>query len=767
MIGLPPQGLQNALIFYFTCIIVVTSGFFGVVTLSRENVAFFQESFHKSVFLGRTLVGPARRFLTDGDPEDLRRVWEHRLGGLLQVRATVFDANWAPRWGDPPRRPEGPLPDLATLREMTILPGESGKSSRELIFPIASGGQVIGAVGIGVPEIYPFLRNESLVPVFFSMSVNILLGVGLAIFVAQIILRPLQDLLDGLEAVKRGDFSQRLAITGTGELAQLGEIFNLMVTSLQEKTREALERTRVLDEKVQELWEIYGLTKEMGFSLHLRQILERFLEKAQTLSFSSYGQILLYHPASQTLEAQVETPVFPCISREEYNGLLEKCLQRTEPIEATTRHHTFLLLPLMSGRLVQGILFLGKQGQQKYSEGIRRFLETIAPLGGSLIENARLYNHVVEMKDYVRHVLESVDSGVATLDQDRRLVTSNSSFRQLLGLADVPLDGRPLAEVLQQIGDPAFSERLSRAVSGAVSEEAVVTGELRAPGRFALHRPGCEPQVIQVRVHPLRAGEKVIGQVLVLDDLTRLEQIERRMQESEKWAVLGRLAASVAHEIRNPLVAIRGLAEFLGEELPAEQAGHVRVIVGEVDRLNKVVEQLLNLARPETTHLRRVLLRDLLNELLLLIRHEAARRQVEIRSEWWPEPVYVNIDPEKMKQAFLNVTLNALQAMERGGVLTIRMKMARSAGLPLLPTAAETVVIEFEDNGPGIPPEHLDQVFEPFFTTRPHGTGLGLAITRKILDLHQGRVTIDSAPGHGTRVRLALPVDSVAGHLEG
>ncbi len=757
--GVPPRGLQNALIFYFTCIIVVTSGFFGVVTLSRENVAFFQESFHKSVFLGRTLVEPARRLLVADDPEDLRRVWEHRLGGLLQVQATVFDAAWVPRWGDPPRRPEWPLPDLATLRGMTILPGESGKSARELIFPIASGGEVIGAVGVGVPEFSPFLRNESLVPVFFSMSVNILLGVGLAIFVAQIILRPLQDLLDGLEAVKRGDFSQRLPITGTGELAQVGELFNLMVASLQEKTREALERTRVLDEKVQELWEIYGLTKEMGFSLHLRQILERFLEKAQTLSFSSYGQILLYHPTSRALEAQVETPVFPCITREEYNGLLEKCLQRTEPVEGTTRHHTFLLLPLMSGRLVQGILFLGKQGQQKYSEGIRRFLETIAPLGGSLIENAQLYNHVVEMKDYVRHVLESVDSGVATIDQDRRLVTSNSPFRSLLGLSEEQPDGQPLAEVLRRVGDPVFSDWLNRAVAAQAPSVPVPQDDLGAPGRVTLHRPGCEPQVIQVRVHPLRAGEKIIGQVLVLDDLTRFEQIERRMQESEKWAVLGRLAASVAHEIRNPLVAIRGLAEFLGEELTAEQAGHLRVIVGEVDRLNKVVEQLLNLARPETTHLRRIALGDLLTELLLLVRHEATRHQVAIRSEWLSEPVYVSIDPEKMKQAFLNVTLNALQAMERGGTLTVRMKMARSAGLPPLPTAAETVVVEFADDGPGIPPEHLGLVFEPFFTTRPHGTGLGLAITRKILDLHQGRVTIDSAPGQGTRVRLALPVD--------
>ncbi|NLI78164.1 MAG: PAS domain-containing protein [Candidatus Riflebacteria bacterium] len=750
---IPPKGLQSALIFYFTCIIFVTSGFSGILTLSRENLALYQEAIQKSVFLGRMSVRPAFQFLAEGSPERLREVWENRLGGWQKIRVTIYDSAWGVRWGDPARLPAEGFPTLSDPREVAVRSGLPGQSSREVFFPVASGGVVVGAVGVGVPEFLPLFLGESVVPMLFSMAFNILMGVGLAIFVAQIILRPVSNLVEGLEAVKRGDFNQRLTILGTGELAEVTEVFNLMTSSLQEKTREAHERTRVLDEKVQELWEIYGLTKEMGFSLHLQQILERFLEKAQTLSYSSYGQILLFNPTSRRLEAHVETPVFPNISRRDYDILLQRCLDAAETIEGHTIHHTLLLLPLVSGRLVQGILFLGKMGQQKYSEGIRRFLETIAPLGGSLIENAQLYQHVVEMKDYVRHVLESVDSGVATLDEGGRLVTTNTTFRRLLGLDGEPLDGVPLGEALRRVTDPAFAERLERRLqprpATAEPGESVVT----------LQRPGEEARILQIRVHPLRAGESTIGRVLVLDDLTGLKQIERRMLESEKWAVLGRLAASVAHEIRNPLAAIRGLAEFLGEDLGGEQREHIRVVIGEVDRLNKVVEQLLNLARPETTNLRRISLVDILEELFLLVRHEAHRHQVSLKREWLLHPVYVSIDAEKMKQAFLNVMLNAIQAMEGGGNLTVKVLSPEMAGVPPLPDFPRTVIVEFRDEGPGIPPDVLDRVFEPFFTTRPHGTGLGLAIARKVLDLHQGRITIESPPGEGTRVVLAIPCE--------
>jgi len=754
MISIPPKGLQNALIFYFTCIIIVTSGFFAIVTISRENLTNYEEAVQESYFLGRLLVDPARILLTTGSKDSIQRIWESRTGDLLQIKATVYDEGWWPKWGDTPRNPSDGFPTKEELRTVSFRPGVANQSSREIFFAVASQGVLLGAVAVGVPMIGATLKRDSVTTIVFSMIFNILMGIALAMFIAQIILRPLNDLLEGLETVKRGDLGQKISVAAGGELQVVGEMFNLMTASLGEKTREALERTRVLDEKVQELWEIYGLTKEMGFSLHLHQILKRFLEKAQTLSFSSYAQILLFNPGANRFEVQAETPVLPLITIEEYEKNLQACLKNIETTEGFTRNHTLLFLPLVSGRVVKGVLFLAKQGSQQYSEGIRRFLETIAPLGGSLIENAQLYQHVVGMKDYIRNVLESVDSGVATVDVNGMLVSTNSSFRKILGLAGEVIEPRSFRDVLMDSCDPAFVEKISTLLNGNSPANLIQQGL----GQLSLNHPGRDSVILQIRVHPLRAGENIIGKVLILDDLTSLKQIERRMLESEKWAVLGRLAASVAHEIRNPLVSIRSLAEVLGEDLSGEQLQHIRVVIGEVDRLNKVVEQLLNLARPEATNLRRANLIDILEEILLLIRHEAHRHKVDLQRVWFPNPVYVKIDTEKMKQAFLNVMLNAIQSMDQGGTLTVRVREATEHDIFQKPVQKnEVVVVEFEDEGHGITPEDLARVFEPFFTTKTHGTGLGLAITKKVIDLHDGQIVLDSKLGQGTKVTMAIP----------
>ncbi|HNV71741.1 MAG TPA: ATP-binding protein, partial [Candidatus Ozemobacteraceae bacterium] len=261
---------------------------------------------------------------------------------------------------------------------------------------------------------------------------------------------------------------------------------------------------------------------------------------------------------------------------------------------------------------------------------------------------------------------------------------------------------------------------------------------------------------LQVRVHPLLGGKGILGKVVVLDDFTMLKTIERRMFEGEKWVSLGKLAASVAHEIRNPLVAIRGLVEMIGEDLSGENARHVRVVIGEVNRLNRVVEELLQLTRPEKAELKQTSLAELLDELLLLVRHEAERHRVVIRKEWSDGPFHVTIDPEKVKQAFINVMLNAIQAMPQGGTLTISLKQTPWPGLPE-EDDRHAVAIEFADTGVGIQRELVDKVFDPFFTTRPQGTGLGLSITRKVVDLHQGQIKLHSEPGHGTRIQILLP----------
>jgi len=474
--SIPPKSLQNALIFYLICIIVVTNGFFAIVTLSRENILFYQEAVNRSIFWGNILLEPAKEFFLSGSSVALDRIYSFRNLGMDNVKVTLYDRNWWRKWGDPPRIPPEGFPASIEKGGVTFRSGVTGESSREIYFHISSGSEWLGTLGVGVPEFGSAKVLNAIKQVVLTTLANIFLGVALAVFIAQIILRPLLTLLDGLEAIKRGDYGNRVQISGEGEMAALGQMFNTMAASLQEKIRENLDRTRVLDEKVQELWEIYELTKAMGFSLHLQQILEKFMEKALTLSFSSFGQILLNVSEGNRLEVKVRTPTFPSIPTEVFDRCLSRCLAAEETIEEKVQGLTLLSVPLMSGRLVQGILFLGKQGEQSFSEGIKRFLETISPLGGSLIENAKLYQHVVEMKDYVQNVLDSVDSGLVTIDRDGKIVTVNKAFVNLFGLTGFQPVGKPVTSFLSEINDSAFAESFEKMALGKFSKSGSTSG---------------------------------------------------------------------------------------------------------------------------------------------------------------------------------------------------------------------------------------------------------------------------------------------------
>ncbi|MBF0499856.1 MAG: HAMP domain-containing protein [Candidatus Riflebacteria bacterium] len=756
---LPPRSLQNALIFYITCILVFTNGFFAIITLSRENLEFARDGITRAEFMARLLEDGAREHNYSGagpfTSDRLDRIWSLRGLGMQDLKASLYDNNWWVRWGDPARLPAEGFPKTLRPGEITIRSGVFGQSSREIFLGIGSGTEWNATLAVGAPEYASEKVLNSFQQVLLTTLINIFLGITLAIFIAQIILRPLASILEGLRAIRSGDFTQRIEVIGGGELRELGEMFNLMAASLQDKIREGRERNRILDEKVQELWEIYELTKAMGFSLHLAPILELFLDRAQTLSFSSYGQIILFQPDHGTYEIQTETPSFPRISRDVYENNIQSCIDNEAAHEVKTDLHTLLFIPLLAGRVAQGVLFLGKTGSQSFSGGIRHFLETIAPLGGSLIKNARLYQHVVEMKDYVRHVFDSVDSGVATLDAENRLVTVNRAFAHLLGLSE-PGDVPPTLE--EALVGQSF-EVFRSGVLDFLRDASESLGNMDSPHprrEFVLPAtlPATEFRTLQVRLTPLMAGDHALGRVLVVDDLTSVRQMERRLLETEKWVSLGRLAASVAHEIRNPLVAISSLVEIIGEDVTGENLKHIQVVLGEVKRLNGVVEQLLHLARPERTEPQQVSLLNLLDELLILVRHEGVRRKITIRKDWPEFGVCAKIDPEKIKQALLNIMLNGMQAMPNGGELSVAVRPGCGG---INNGEMRGVEILVTDEGEGIHPDNLRRLFDPFFTTRVHGTGLGLAITKKIIDLHNGEIFVESKIGKGTTVRIRLP----------
>ncbi|HYR02732.1 MAG TPA: ATP-binding protein, partial [Syntrophobacteria bacterium] len=243
--------------------------------------------------------------------------------------------------------------------------------------------------------------------------------------------------------------------------------------------------------------------------------------------------------------------------------------------------------------------------------------------------------------------------------------------------------------------------------------------------------------------------------VIVLRDLREIERLEQEVRRAEKLAAVGELAAGVAHEIRNPLSSIRGLAQFLRQVLAggSKEREYAEIMVREVDRINRVVTDLLTIARPQEPDLAPTDLQELLNHSVGLLQGDADRRGVEIRRVIPSELPEVVMDENQMTQALLNLILNALQAVETGG--TIRV------GASVDPFDSR-LHLWVEDDGPGIPSGQMGKIFDPFFTTRAKGTGLGLSIVQKIVTHHRGEIRVESPPkgsARGSRFTISIPVD--------
>lgn len=232
----------------------------------------------------------------------------------------------------------------------------------------------------------------------------------------------------------------------------------------------------------------------------------------------------------------------------------------------------------------------------------------------------------------------------------------------------------------------------------------------------------------------------------------RIIVIEEQLRRSEKLSTLGEMAAVLAHEIRNPLGSIRGTAEILRDDYKPGDPKHefIEIQIKETERLNRVVEDFLRMARPQPADMKRCPVEEELETMVSLVSNDARKRQIKLLLQPAPVPIIIRGDGEKLRQAFLNIIINALQATPPNGSVTISTKVYQT----------ELCEIRFSDTGPGIDSETLGRIFEPFFTTKPDGTGLGLAITRKIIESHGGTLLVESEVGHGTTVTVRLPMNN-------
>ncbi len=338
------------------------------------------------------------------------------------------------------------------------------------------------------------------------------------------------------------------------------------------------------------------------------------------------------------------------------------------------------------------------------------------------------------LKENLDQIMSTLQDGLMLFTRDSRAVLVSASAERFLAQPRGQMLGSSVAQIFSS------QTQLGSVVLNAFEgHEAIAAREvLTENGRR-----------LQVSLDFIEEGGERIGALLTMRDAESVRRIESEIELSRRLAAIGRLTSGVAHEVKNPINAIVVHLEILRqklEEIDPDTRRHMDVIGSEIQRLDRVVQMLVDFTRPVELRLADVDLRRVLDEVAMLASPDAERHGVHIQKQSPPEPLVAKIDADLVKQAVLNVVLNGVQAMEHGG--TLRLEAARFGG------GAELVV---QDSGPGIPPEIREKIFDLYFTTKKAGSGIGLAMTFRVMQLHHGAVEFDSAPGAGATFHLRFP----------
>jgi PAS domain S-box-containing protein len=400
-----------------------------------------------------------------------------------------------------------------------------------------------------------------------------------------------------------------------------------------------------------------------------------------------------------------------------------------------------LALPLQDRRLF-GILLVGPKlsGDPYFVDDIE-LLSTLVTQASIALKNAQLYSQVVLVNEYVENILETMDNAVVAVTDTGTVTLFNSAAGRLTGLAAADVKGNSVASL-----PPEFSEPIQATLRDSQPRLQAETAVHHSSGKLT-------PAIYSTSTMRDRSGT-VFGVVAVFSDLTRLRELETEKRRTERLASIGAFAANMAHEIKNPLVAIKTFAELLPERFTEEEFRDQfsKVAIREIERIDELVGRLRGLVTHQPKQLTPVDVPALTEEVLSLLRGQLEQARITLRRIYEHELPELAGDQAQLRQLLLNVLINAVEAMQGGGELTVSLSRKQT-------TDVDSLIIVVRDTGPGIPEHFLEKIFDPFVTTKPQGSGLGLSICQGIIEAHRGTIVAENnAPSPGATITISLPI---------
>ncbi len=340
--------------------------------------------------------------------------------------------------------------------------------------------------------------------------------------------------------------------------------------------------------------------------------------------------------------------------------------------------------------------------------------------------------NLADIKLYTDNIIESIPVCLITIDADNQIVSGNRNTEELFGYSLSTLTGRDINE--------AFPISSTPIIDACKTMNDFDTEYTDKKGKVIPLRISCSPLIDN-------ENEK-IGKVLIIRDMSSIKKMEHQLERSRRLAALGKMAAGVAHEIRNPLGTLRGFAQFFGQQSDSNEhiKDYSKLMIGEIDRLNQTVSQLLQFSRPRNPQLKQIRISDLLKKAVLLMEADLLEKNIQIKWENHVETSFT-ADSDLLLQVLMNLLKNSINASHQDGKISLIGTRDQS-----------NILFIVKDNGRGMSIEDRERMFDPFFTTTPGGTGLGLAVSHQLIEQHNGTIEVYTRPGQGTTITIRLPI---------
>ncbi|MBI5177849.1 MAG: PAS domain-containing protein [Nitrospinae bacterium] len=406
---------------------------------------------------------------------------------------------------------------------------------------------------------------------------------------------------------------------------------------------------------------------------------------------------------------------------------------------------------LMSRAINQAIEeIIASHGQIKEGAPVRPV--QVQASGNELERLSDSFNRTVNQLN--NYILDSLMGCTIILDQNLNVLSMNAAARKTLHIPDAAEIHEGLAELLGKGGENREFIELMRV--------SLLEGMVSSSREVPFTPAGGDMVTLGLTASVLRnARKEPVGLFVIFKDLTRIKEVQKQMQRTEKMVSLGRLSASIAHEIRNPLGSIKGLTQLLMERAPEDEKvqRYTGVMIREIERLNGVVQNLLNFANPTDHAFERCDVKDIVREVVALASYKKAENRPRIDEEYDTTAPAIMAEREKLFQALLNIVINALEAAGKDDAVQIRTKFRAESFQFRDMDDHDGVVIEISNTGSTIDPDTMEKIFDPFFTTKSEGSGLGLAITQQIISLHNGNLKVRSKDNLTTFI-IELPISA-------